>query len=317
MIITSFLLFSFFLVSCEQAVQKGNIKKVGLLVEGTVSDQMMGTKSYKGLLTIQSKYNVDVYYKEGINSEAITERAVAEFESKGVNLIFGNGQKYSEYFEKISTKYPSIHFVSFNGKPVNNKTTNIILDGYPIGFFAGMVAGHMTATNTVASLGEGKWQPEIQGFNDGAKYENHNIKVVSSYVHNTDKQENVLNLLDKLIKQKADIVYPAGNSYNIAVIEKLKEKGLYAIGYTSEQSDIGVYTVLTSTVQQIPEIYDKIAKDFNEGKLQSGNLHVGMKDDFISLGEFSPKIDGNFKARVQKEINHYKKTGELPEEKNK
>ncbi|WP_445486673.1 BMP family ABC transporter substrate-binding protein [Niallia sp. 03133] len=317
MILTSFLLFSFLLVSCGQAEHTGTIKKVGLLVEGTVRDQMMGTNSYKGLLTIQSKYNVDIYYKEEINSEAITERAVAEFESKGVNLIFGNGQLYSEYFKKLADKYPSIYFVSFNGNATNNNTTSVILEGYPIGFFAGMVAGHMTDTNTVASIGERKSQSEIEGFHDGVKYENENIKVITAFVHNNDNSEEALQLLEKQIKQKADIVYPAGNSYNIAGIEKLKEKGLYAIGYTSEQADLGTYTVLTSTIQQIPEIYAKIAKDFNEGKLQSGNVQVGMKDEFISLGELSPKIDEKFKDRIKKEINHYKKTGELPEKKNK
>ncbi|MGP7817972.1 BMP family ABC transporter substrate-binding protein [Niallia sp. 01092] len=293
------------------------MKKVGLLVEGSISDQMLGTKGYKGLLTIQSQYNVEAYYKEGINSKAITDRAIKEFEGKGINIIFGQGQLFAEYFNTIADKYPSIHFVSFNGEATKNNTTTVILEGYPIGFFAGMVAGHMTTTNTIASLAAFESQSEIQGFIDGAKYENRNVTVKTSYVYDWDDQENALLLLNEQLEQNADIIYSAGNGFNIAVIEKLKEKGIYAIGYTSEQSSLGNFTVLTSTILHIPEIYDKIAKDFNEGKLLPGSLYVGIKDRFISLGKFSPKVDKNFTDRIQKEISHYIKTGELPEEKNK
>ncbi|MFT8319834.1 MAG: BMP family ABC transporter substrate-binding protein [Bacillus sp. (in: firmicutes)] len=317
-LLTSILLSSFFLVSCGQANQNGKIKKVGLLVEGTVSDQMVGTKGYKGLLMIQSTYNIDVYYKEEITSEAIIERAVKEFKNKGINLIIGNGQLFADYFNEISSKYPSIHFVSFNGQATNSNTTSIVLEGYACGYFAGMVAGHMTTTNTVASLSTLESQSaEVQGFHDGAKHENSRVKVITTNVPDKNNQEEVLHLLDKQLEQKADVIYAAENNYNIAVIERLKEKGLYAIGYMSEQSTLGEFTVLTSTIQYLPEIYAKIAKDFNEGKLLPGNIHVSMKDEFISLGKFSPKIDKAFKHRIYKEMDHYKKTGELPKKKAK
>lgn len=48
----------------------------------TVNDQVWGTKGYKGMLKIQSRFNVDVYIKEGMNSELRVERAVKEFDQK-------------------------------------------------------------------------------------------------------------------------------------------------------------------------------------------------------------------------------------------
>src|SRR5690606_10539689 len=70
------LLSLFLLAACGQAMSSGNLNKVGLLVTDTVNDQVWGTKGYRGMLKIQSDYNVDVYYKEGMNSELIVEQAV-------------------------------------------------------------------------------------------------------------------------------------------------------------------------------------------------------------------------------------------------
>lgn len=100
---------------CGSIDSASTLQKVGLLVPETVDDQVWGTKGYKGLLKIQSQFDVEVFYKEGMNSQQMVEQAVKEFEQKGVNLIFGHGSEYAEYFNSISESYPAIHFVSFNG----------------------------------------------------------------------------------------------------------------------------------------------------------------------------------------------------------
>jgi transcriptional activator of comK gene len=292
----------------------GKLEKAGLLVPDTVNDQVWGTKGYKGLLKIQSQYNVDVYYKEGMNSEMVVERAVKEFDQKGVNLIFGHGNEYAEYFNNISKKYPHIHFVSFNGNAKNENTTSLNFEAYAMGFFGGMVAGHVTKTETVGVLAAFEWQPEVEGFFEGANYINKNVNVEIQYVGNWDNEEKAIKLLDNLISKNADVVYPAGDGYNVPVIEKIKEKGLYAIGFISDQSDLGESVVLTSTVQHVDVLYEVVAEKFNKGELKSGNLSFDFQDEVISLGKFSPIVDEDFKKELNAAIEEYKKTGKLPNE---
>ncbi|WP_394136736.1 BMP family ABC transporter substrate-binding protein [Cytobacillus oceanisediminis] len=302
------------LVSCGQAISTGKLEKAGLLVPDTVNDQVWGTKGYKGMLKIQSQYNVDVYYKEGMNSEMVVERAVKEFDQKGVNLIFGHGNEYAEYFNNISKKYPHIHFVSFNGNAKNENTTSLNFEAYAMGFFGGMVAGHVTKTGTVGVLAAFEWQPEVEGFYEGANsINNKNVNVEIQYVGNWDNEEKAIKLLDNLISKNADVVYPAGDGYNVPVIEKLKEKGLYAIGFISDQSDLGESVVLTSTVQHVDVLYEVVAEKFNKGELKSGNLSFDFQDEVISLGKFSPIVDEDFKKELNAAIEEYKKTGKLPE----
>ncbi|WP_143118190.1 BMP family ABC transporter substrate-binding protein, partial [Shouchella clausii] len=70
--------------------------------------------------------------------------------------------------------------------------------------------------------------------------------------------------------------------YNVSVIERLKENGLYAIGFVSDQSDLGKETVLTSTVQHVDVLYEIVANSFNKGELESGELFFDFQDGVIS-----------------------------------
>ncbi|UOE56767.1 BMP family ABC transporter substrate-binding protein [Cytobacillus oceanisediminis] len=300
------------LASCGQAMSTGKLEKAGLLVPDTVNDQVWGTKGYKGMLKIQSHYNVEVYYKEGMNSEMVVERAVKELDQKGVNLIFGHGNEYAAYFNNISKKYPDIHFVSFNGDAQNDNTTSLNFEAYAMGFFGGMVAGHMTKTNNIGILAAFEWQPEVEGFYQGVSQIDERINVQIQYVGNWDNDNKAIALLEKMIANKTDVVYPAGDGYNVPVIEKLKEEGLYAIGYISDQSDLGESVVLTSTVQHVDVLYELVAEKFNEGELESGNLTFDFEDEVISLGKFSPDVDEEFKKELNAAIENYKKTGKLP-----
>lgn len=302
------------LASCGQAGNQGELKKVGLLIPDSINDQAWGTKGYKGLLKIQSRFQVDVYYKEGMNSKNVVERAIKEFSQKGVNLIYGHGHEYDEYFADIAPKYPNINFITFNGKAKNKNVTSLIFDSYASGFFAGMVAGHMTKTNRIGVIPAFEWQPEVNGFSEGVKYQNKNAQVDIKYVNDFDDQEKAMVIADRMLTNHCDILYPVGDSYSVPVIERVKEMGLYAIGYVSDQSDLGNKTVLTSTIQDVDKLYEITAEKFNNGQLKHGNITYDFRSDVISLGTFSPILEQKFIDDLNRSIEKYKETGKLPNE---
>jgi len=301
------------LTSCVKTEKnQGDLKQVGLLVSNTINDQSWGTKGYNGMLKIQARYDVDVYYKENMNSQTVVERAVKEFDQKGVNLIFGHGNEFSDYLATIAKKYPDIHFVTLNGNAINSNVTSLNFESYAMGFFAGMVAGHMTKTNRVGMIPAFEWQPEVTGFYNGVKYQNKLVQVDIKYVNQFDNEEKVLQILDKMMSDNSDIIYPAGESFSVPVIERIKENGLYAIGYVSDQSYLGNKTVLTSTIQHVDVLYEWIADKFNKGEMESGNLTYDFQDGLISLGTFSPLVDQEFIDELNGAIDKYKETGKLP-----
>ncbi|WP_423801496.1 BMP family ABC transporter substrate-binding protein [Neobacillus sp. SAB-20_R2A] len=302
----------FLLSACGETKAQGHLQKAGLLVPDTVNDQVWATKGFNGLLKIQSKFNIDVFYKEGMNSENKVEKAVKEFDQKGVNLIFGHGSEYAEYFNKISKDYPNIHFVSFNGDAKTPNSTSLNFKGHAMGFFGGMVAAHMSKQHKVGVLAAYEWQPEIEGFYQGAMAEDKNTHVSIEYVGNWDDDNKAIQLVDRMLDTGVDVVYPAGDGFNVPVIERVKDRGQYVIGYVSEQSDFGESTVLTSTIQQVDKLYVKVADQFNNQKLKSGNLSFDFQDDVISLGKYSPLVDKGFIHKMDSYIETYKNSGNLP-----
>ncbi|WP_449539460.1 BMP family ABC transporter substrate-binding protein [Ferdinandcohnia sp. Marseille-Q9671] len=307
------LLFLFFiLASCGQTESDIGVKKVGLLVSDTIDDQVWGTKGYKGLLQIKSQFQVDVFYKEGIKTEAATLTAVDEFVDKGVNLIFGHGSEYNTIFNEIADKYPDVHFIFFNGDTRKENVTSLNFEGHAMGFFGGMVAGKMTKSNKVGIIAAFEWQPEINGFYEGVLFQNDEVDVDIGYVKNWDNDEKAIAIAEEMIKSGVDIIYPAGDGYNVSVIERLKEEGLYAIGYVSDQSDLGKETVLTSTVQHVDHLYVLVANKFNEGELESGNLYFDFDNEVISMGTFSNLVDEKYIQELKNFINEYRENGDLP-----
>ncbi len=307
-----FIIIIFCTSGCSPGNGSGKIKNVGLLVPETVNDGVWGTKGYKGLLKIQNDFNVDVFYKESMNNDTSIKKAVAEYDKKDVNLVFGHGSEYSELFNSLSKKYPDIHFVSFNGNATEKNTTSLKFKGYAMGFFGGMTAAYQSKTNKIGVIAAFNWQPEVQGFIDGAKYQNKDIDVLVEYTEHWDNQEIALERLEDLRKKGVDVVYPAGDGYNVAVIEKLKEEGLYAIGFVSDQSDLGESTVLTSTVQHADKLYQIVAERFSNGDLAPGNLEFDFQDEAITLGKFSPLIPEDFQTTIKHGVKNYIETGKLP-----
>lgn len=286
-----------------------------MLVPDTVNDHVWGTQGYQGMLKIQSRFNVDVFYKEGINSQELVELAVKEFDQNDVNLVFGHGSEYADFFNQLAEQYPRIHFVSFNGDAREKNTTSLNFNAYAMGFFGGMVAGHMTKTNNIGVIAAFEWQPEVEGFYDGALYENKDVEVTIKYVGHWDDDSKALQQLDEMLANQVDIVYPAGDGFNVPVIERIKEYEKFAIGFVTDQSDLGKSTVLTSTVQHVDKLYEIVAEQFSQGKLKKGNLYYDFQDGVISLGEFSPAIDYQFKDEMNAHIQTYIDKGKLPSEK--
>lgn len=306
------LLLVMFLTSCSSSGNDGKLQAAGLLVPESISDQVWGTQGYQGMLGIQAELDVNVYYKEGIRTKELAERAIQEFSENDINLIFGHGNEFAGYFEQIARQYPNIHFVSLNGNATLENTTSLSFDGYAMGVFGGMVAAHMSTTKKIGIIAAFEWQPEVQGFVEGAKLQNQESEVFVEFTNDWDDKDRALRYFEEMIGQDVDVFYPAGDGFNIPIIEKLKEQGLYAIGYVSDQSDLGGSTVLTSTVQHVEKLYPFIADKFREGKLESGNVNVDFQDGVISLGMYSPLVEREFQEYIQNHVDHYIETGELP-----
>ncbi|MFC0557707.1 BMP family ABC transporter substrate-binding protein [Halalkalibacter alkalisediminis] len=306
------LLLAILLIGCADA-NTSSINRVGLLLEDTIDDQGWNSKGYQGLLNIHSNLNVEVTFKEDMNTEPKVTKAIEEFVTDDVKLIFGHGRFFAEFFTEIAPDYPDVHFVSFNGEVEGTNVTSLHFNSYAMGYFAGMVAAAMSETGHVGAIAAFPWQPEIKGFEAGAAlYGNSNAHV--NYVEDWADSEKALSYFEQLKDVGVDVFYPAGDGYHVQVIEEARKEGLYAIGFVGDQSDLGESTVLTSTVQHVDHLYELIAELYYKQQLETGNLQFDFADGVISLGAFSTKVPEELKQKIEEAVRVYMETGELPTE---
>ncbi|MDT8859623.1 BMP family ABC transporter substrate-binding protein [Alkalihalobacillus sp. MEB130] len=309
------LLLPILLIGCSSiSSHSSSENKVGLLLEDTIDDQGWNSKGYQGLLNIHSNLNIDVVFMENMNTESKVKKAIEDFDEQNVNLVFGHGRFYADLFTQLGTEYSHIHFVSFNGEVEGENVTSLHFNSYAMGYFAGMLAAAMSENGNIGAIAAFDWQPEIKGFQDGASLSNSATIVHLKFVEDWADRERALTFFDELKQEGVDVFYPAGDGYHIDLIEEIRKEGLYAIGFVSDQSDLGETTILTSTVQHVDYLYELVAKRYYMDELHSGNLHYDFQDEVISLGEFSSSIPEEIKRKLEEAVQNYIKTGELPTE---
>ncbi len=310
-ILVFIMLFATLIVGCDFK-QKGHIEKVGMMFTETIDDQVWGTVGYKGLREIELELKTDIYYRENIDSDQVVLETIEEFQELGVNFIVGHGSEFVPFFNKYSKEFPNIHFISMNGKAENENITCIQFDSYSMGFFGGMVAAKMSKNEKVGIVSAYGWQSEANGFIEGAKFQNPNIEVKLEIVNGWYKEDEAVEFTERMIADGVDVLYPVGNNYNVPMTDKAKEHGIYIIGYLTDQMVHGEETVLTSTVQYVDQVYVEAASQFNEGKLEGGDLSVDFSKGVIKMGRFSSLVPSDFQEQINYYVRRYIQTGKLP-----
>lgn len=308
--------FLMFMSSCQHHTSK-NLQNVGMLMDGLIEDNEWNVRGYEGLKRVQDNFDAEVFLKEDVKSKHEIMDAVEELDDKGVNLIFGHSYDYGKVFVDVAKMYPHIHFVYHNGGYFRENVTSLNVDLHAMGFFSGMIAGMMTNTNDVGIIAASDWQPEIEGFYEGVKYENPAAIVHINYADGWNVDEVGLLLYDQMREENVDVIYPTSFSFSKEIVKQAIQDDIYAIGYFLNEENFDEETVLTSTIQHIDSLYEQTAKQFNEGLLK-GDIYVyDFSEEVISFGSFSPKVPEEFKQRLRNYISEYEETNLLPNEEQK
>ncbi|WP_339215892.1 BMP family ABC transporter substrate-binding protein [Ornithinibacillus sp. FSL M8-0202] len=301
-----------FVSGCSNKEESGNLYKAAMIMEGKIEDKPWNEKGYKGLLEIEKKLGVEIEVIEDVSTEAELSKAVSDLVDEGNNLIFGHSSKYGEAFYNLSQTYTDIHFVYFNGNYYRNNLTSMNFNSHGMGFFAGMIASSTTKTNEVGIIAAYQWQPEIEGFYEGVKYQNPQANVRMEFIYDWNDSEAAIDAYDRLKNHGVDVIYPAGDAISEDIIKRAGDDGIYAIGFVSDQINVEPETVLTSTVQHVDRLYVLAAEKFNEGDLNGEIMTFDFADDYITMGEFSKSVPKYFQQRLVDYIEKYKETGLLP-----
>ncbi|MFW6367010.1 MAG: BMP family lipoprotein [Spirochaetota bacterium] len=305
----------------KQGEQKQEEKtvKVGIVLSiGGLGDKSFNDAAYRGLEWAKRDFDMEFNYVEPA-STAEDEQFLTQYAQSGYDLIIATGFLMKDACEKVAKQYPDTKFAIIDSVIDLPNVSSLTFKEHEGSFLVGALAGLMTESNTIGFVG-GMEIPLIKkfeyGYEQGAKYTNPNVKILSLYTTGqnpfNDPVQGKDNALNQ-IGQGADVVYHAAGGTGLGVIEACKEKGVWAIGVDSNQDGVAKGTVLTSMLKKVDvAVYDTV-KSVIEGNFESGVQSFGVKEGGVGTTDFEftrDKIPAEYLVQLD-EIKELIKTGEL------
>ncbi len=288
--------------------------KVALITPGPVSDSGWNALAYDGLKDIRDQLGAEVNNQEAKGAQI--KDAMRSYAQDGYNLVIGHGFEYNDPAIEVGKDFPNTVFVSSSGgkTAANVGAFRFYLEQ---GFYlCGMMAGLMTKTGTVATIG-GDDVPAIHstflGFKAGFLAVKPGGKVIEIFTGNgTDEAQAKLATLNA-IGQGADFVIHQANNAAQGVFNACKEKGVYAFGANLDQNGNASGAVIASGVIVAGPAFLDLAKQVKDHTYKGGITLMGMDKGAIDF-VINPALKDKVPADVMKKLDDAKaqiKSGKL------
>ncbi|HLK15759.1 MAG TPA: BMP family protein, partial [Fimbriimonadaceae bacterium] len=281
----------------------GTPLKVALLTPGEVSDSGWSAMAYNGLQAVKQKIGADVSNKVS-TGENIAED-MRSYAQQGYGLVFGHGYEYNAPAIKVAKDFPNTVFVSSSGgetAPNVGAFRFFLEEGF---YLAGMMAGKMTKTGTIAEVGGVPNIPSIEStfkaFEAGAKSVRPNIVIKKVYANSFDDTAKAKQATETVIGQGADFIIHQANNAAQGVFDAAKEKGVYAIGANADQNGNVAGSVIASATIVADPAFVSLAIEVQSGHYKGEIQTFGMKQGAIDF-VINPKLKDKVPADVQKLI---------------
>lgn len=287
-------------------------KKIALVYSTAgKGDKSFNDSAYEGILKAAEDFNIEYSEYEPNDPTAEAKDAIASFaETYEYDLIITIGFALKDSLEAVALEYPDQKFAMIDEIVELPNVSSIVFKEEEGSFLVGALAAMMSETGTIGYLG-GAESPTIQrfqaGYEQGAKYINSDINIVSVYIGGTNAFNDPTNgkaKTEAMIKQGADVIYHAAAGSGFGMFQAVKENGIYGIGVDSNQDDIIEGKVLTSMMKYVNNAVYQLVENVVNDNFIPGVSILGVAENGVGTTdfEFTREIIGEDKINKIEEI---------------
>ncbi|OZH54148.1 lipoprotein, partial [Hydrocoleum sp. CS-953] len=142
----------------------------------------------------------------------------------------------------------------------------------------------------------------LQGkaFELGAKSVNTSVEVVISYTGDFNDIAKGKEAALALISTGVDVIYHLLDNAAPAVLQTAQEKGIYAVGNTTDQLDVAPKAVLTSAVQDVGGAIAYVANLVKNNQVKGEKYILGIENPEITkLGRLNDVLPEEVKQKIE------------------
>jgi basic membrane protein A and related proteins len=285
----------------------GEGMKVGLVTDiGGLNDRGFNQLAFQGLKQAESDLGVEIRVLES-KSDADYIPNLQTLAEDGFDLIISVGFLMTEATQEAAKAFPDTRFAIVDSAfdpPIEN-AQGLLFKEQEAGYLVGYMAGLVTKTGTVSSVGGQKIPPVdrfIAGFQKGAKDANPNVKTLNGYSQDFVAQDKCKEVALDQISKGSDVVFQVAGGCGLGAIDAAKSKSVWGIGVDADQAFLGEH-VLTSALKRVDVAVFKTIESVVEDSFEGGSVTTfGLAEDGVGLGETSTNAPADAVTQTEAQV---------------
>ena len=299
---------------------EGEQLKVGLVTDiGGLNDRGFNELAFKGLKQAESDLGVEIRALES-KSDADYIPNLQTLAEDGFDLIISVGFLMTEATQEAAKAFPDTKFAIVDSAfdpPIEN-AQGLLFKEQEAGYLVGYMAGLVTESGTVSSVGGQKIPPVdrfIAGFQKGAKDANPNVQTLNGYSQDFVAQDKCKEVALDQISKGSDVVFQVAGGCGLGALDAANERNVWGIGVDADQAHLGDH-VLTSALKRVDVSVFKTIESVVDDSFEGGGVtSFGLAEDGVGLGDTSPNAPAEAVSETEAQVEKIKAGEiEIPEE---
>jgi len=278
---------------------------VALLTPGPVSDQSWNGGAYGGLLRIRDSLGAKVSHIQ-TKTPAEFEDNFRQYGSQGYRLVFGHGFEFQDAAKRVGPDYPkTIYVVSSSDVGQAPNVAGIEFAFADASYLAGLVAGSMTKSGVVGTIGGTEIPPvreSFDAFTDGVHAVAPKTRVLRAYVGNWDDLSAGKEQATAQIQQGADVIFQNADAAGLGVFQAAREsKKTLVVGSNSNQNAVAPEITIGSVVIDLPHAFLTIARSVLDGSFKPQTISLGTESRVVML-VLNPALESRIPVPMKRRV---------------
>jgi basic membrane protein A len=201
--------------------------------------------------------------------------------------VFGHGFEFQDAARRVGPDFPRTVYVTTSSATSGTNVAGIEFGFANSSYLAGLVAGTITKTGVVGTIGGTELPPvkeSFAAFARGARDANPRVRVLSSYVGNWDDVGAGHEQALAQISRNADVIFQNADAAGLGVFQAAREtRKALVVGSNANQNAIAPEVTLGSVAIDLPHAFLTIAREVRGGHFIARVIHLGTAEDVVSL----------------------------------
>lgn len=275
-------------VDAGDGKSKGDNIKVGLILEGPISDMSWNATSYEGLKKIEA-LGAETSYQENVGLSAVAD-SIRTYATEGFDMIILSSNTFTDVAKQTAKDFPDVQFIQINGEETVDNFTSVKIADDEQGFLMGAISAIISTEKQVGFVGGLEITPIVngrKGFEEGVKHVDPSIKINATLTGSFDNVNQAKETAKAIIESGSDVIAPMCDQASLGVIEAAEESDKAKIICTSDdQKESSKKTGIISVNKDTSVAYEAVYKRYLDKDLPNEVIKMGVADGVVFLSDW-------------------------------